>query len=498
MDLQAHHHGRPAPSPLTVRKGPGVPIDVKDPESEGWWLQQLAVKLQRRNRDRLNDLQRRFEGDPPLPEGAENAKGAYQAFQKKARSNFAELAVEAARERLTPIGIRTGVKADEVGDGQAWKTWRSAGMDVKVADVLESMLALGDGYMIVGVDERTTGDEVTRTPIITAEDPRQVITAHDPLDQRRVVAALKMFHDPVAALDLAYLYLPGKVRVATRPQRRTSGLQAKFSPGTWDWDEERSSEWPAELDDVMPVVRFRNKRGVGEFERHIDVLDRINHQILQRMVITTMQAFKQRAIKGELPDVYPEGHPQAGQEIDYDGIFVADPGALWMIPAAAEIWESGQADIRPILQSVKDDVLHFAAVTRTPLAMFDPESANQTAEGATAAREGLVFKVEDRQMRANDALLDVLSLTFRLMGDTDRAARDALEVIWAPVERRSLAEKADAASKAASDLPVRARLIEIWQLPPATADRYVKELQDAAEQDPVLAAARSLTDPDAA
>lgn len=463
-----------------------MPIDTTVPESPGWWLQRLSRKLEARNRDRLTRLDAYRRGNPPLPTSAQNAHRAYQAFQKKARLNLAQLAVETARERMTPTGIRTGAGGDQNGDEQAWLWWQANGMDVKVADVFDSMLSLGDGYMIVGLDEC---DEV----VITAEDPRQVVTEHDPLDQRRVRAALKMFHDPVAEADFAYLYLPGELHVASRPRRTYRTVSHRFSSATWEWDEERSDAYAPGLEDAVLVVRFRNRHGVGEFEDHLDVLDRINHELLQRMVITTMQAFRQRAIKGDLPEHYPEGHPQAGEPIDYDEIFVADPGALWMIPGAAEMWESSQTDIRPLLDAVKDDVQHFCAVTRSFVPMFQNDGANQTAEGASTAREGQVFRVEDRIMRAKDGLIDVLALAFRLKGDEQRAQRDQLAVLWAPVERRSLAERADAASKAAADMDVETRLVEIWQFTPSQAREIADKLRMEKLDDPLVAAAARLT-----
>jgi hypothetical protein len=50
-----------------------------------------------------------------------------------------------------------------------------------------------------------------------------------------------------------------------------------------------------------------------EFEPFIPLLDRINQQILQRMTIATIEAFKQRAFKG-----LPQKDPSTGADIDYD------------------------------------------------------------------------------------------------------------------------------------------------------------------------------------
>ena len=63
---------------------------------------------------------------------------------------------------------------------------------------------MGDGYMMVGGVDPAIG-----APVITGEDPRQVVTIHDPVRQRRVRAGLKLFHDDDADVDLAYLYKLG-------------------------------------------------------------------------------------------------------------------------------------------------------------------------------------------------------------------------------------------------------------------------------------------------
>lgn len=465
-------------------------IDVETPRSPGWWLKRLSERLLDSGRQqRLKALGDRMDGHPPLPVGAENARKAFEAFQRKACSNFAELIVEALRERMRPIGIRTSVDGDETGDAIAWRVYRRSGMTVQLADVLDSMLGLSEGYMIVG----PPGDDDPTVPLVTAEDPRQVITENDPARPNKVLAALKMFHDDVSDVDLAYLTLPrgdGRDKVtryvAFRKARQLTGWHMKFNSQTWDWAAELGGVDGEELPvDHMPVVQFLNKRGKGEFETHTDILDRINHGILDRMVIATMQAFRQRAIKG-LPTFYPAGHPKAGQEIDYEGIFVSDPAAFWQLPETADIWESGQLDLTPILTSVKDDVQHLAAVTRTPMYMFTPEGANQSAQGASLAREGLTFKGEDRIDRVDDRAALVMSLCFQYLPDDiryvdgpggerlDRADLDTLQVIWGPVERLSITERADAWSKT-PDLPMRTRLVKVLGVPPHEADQIMAE-----------------------
>lgn len=455
-----------------------MPIDATVPQSPGWWLFRLATKLIQR-RERLDRLADYYRGDPPLPTGAENQADAYAAFVRKARTNFAELIVEALRERCVVAGFRTSAADDENGDAEAWSLWKNAGLTVETADVIETMFALGDSYMIVGVDD-------DGAPLVTGEDPRQVVTEHDPRQQRRVIAALKLFHDDVEDTDVAFLYLPGRVHYARRQGGRAVSTMRNFTGGGWEWDDTQGGAdgLPVPLSQI-PVVRFRNKRGVGEFETHTDLLDRINHMLLQRMVIATMQAFRQRAIKGDLPE-----RDENGRLIDYNELLSADPGALWRLPEAVELWESGQVDLTPILSSVKDDVLHLAAVTRTPLHMFTPDAAAQgSAEGATLQREGLVFKAEDRQERIGQAAAQVLSLMFQVAKDTERAALADIEVLWRPAERYSLTERASAATQAlAAGVPWATRMTSILQFTPQDVERMETERAEDAVLAPATAA----------
>jgi hypothetical protein len=453
-----------------------VPIDVDTPGGPGWWLKRMFFQLGNEKRQRRLTMLRAYRlGDPPVPAGAEAAREAYTAFTKKARLNLAELVVSALADRIQPVGIQTGQDDDETGDEDAGAMWRRAGMDVESADVHDMVLTYGEAYVIVGPK-----DELTGAPIVTAEDPRYIVGDPDPARPRFLRAALKVIYDDTTDEDRAYLYLPGQIHVArnTKTQKAANSLQAGTSrapvihldPNTWEWDTERSGQTPHGR---LPVVRFQNKDTMGEFEAHIDTLDRVNHQILQTMVIGTMQAFRVRAIKN-----LPETDPKTGKAIDYSDLLSLDPGSVWQLPADVDLWESETTDLRPLLEAIKDDLERLAASTKTPLHMIAAGGVNQSAEGAQLQREGLVFKAEDRIARLRPSWNQVASLMLLVMEDPDRADLAKLWTLFAPPERLSLAERADAASKAANDLSLKFRLVKIWQLTPAEAERNLSEKED--------------------
>ena len=81
-------------------------IDVKTPNSPGWWLMRCHRKLQDRL-PRLTKLAAYRDGDPPLPRRSEVEKEAFRAFLKTSRLNMAESLVSSITERLAVRAIRT-------------------------------------------------------------------------------------------------------------------------------------------------------------------------------------------------------------------------------------------------------------------------------------------------------------------------------------------------------------------------------------------------------
>ncbi len=406
------------------------------------WLDRLTRRMDDRA-PRLAKLRSYMDGDAPLPEGAEGCRDAYKDFQKKARTNFGELIVDAVVERLIPSGFTVGGEGED--DDRVRSIIKRNRLTVGFSDVLRDMVGVSAGYIMVS-------EESPRRALVTCERPEQVITEQSAGRPDQVRAGLKVYRDEIVGSDIAYLHLPGVVYPFIRPLQDVNGITKRVIRIQGDWTPGPPQETGL---DFVPIFPLLNRGELGEFETHTDILDRINWNILQRLVITAMQAYRQRATKGDLPSEDAEGN-----EIDYADMFKPGPGALWQLPDGVELWESQQTDVSSILAANKDDITHLAAVTRTPLPTLIPDGANQTAEGASFAKEGLIFKAEDRKARASVALELAMGAALAIESGA-RVPVEGVESQWQPVERRSLAERADAATKA-QDLPWRTRMTDIW------------------------------------
>ena len=201
-------------------------IDVETPDSPGWWLKRCADKLAA-NRKEIDPLFARYEGKQPMPPELSNAPEHAQRLYRTSRTNLAELVVKSTRYRLKLRAIQTGHDSGETGDEDAWKAWKAAGMIVESPSIITNMLVGRSGYALVQEHEGKVA--------ATSEDPRQVVTVHDPVRQSVVRAAAKIFHDDDFDMDYAYLYRPGRRWVAVNP-RRTRNTAARFT-SSWSWSE---------------------------------------------------------------------------------------------------------------------------------------------------------------------------------------------------------------------------------------------------------------------
>lgn len=434
-------------------------IDTETLESPGWWLQRASNEISVRAK-RLRKLQARIDGEAPLPHGGDRKlEEAYRAFQRKARSNWELRIVTAATERIRIQGFTTAVDADANGDEEATRQAREAGLFRESKRAIKDMIGLSVGYMVNGRD----GARVSST----SESPFNTITFHDPITDE-VRAAAKIFSDDLMGAAYGYVWVrdnEGRIRrwVAVREVTRYAKATPRIAAQSWSWSEPHGGAEGQEIPmSSVPVYRFLNEDGFGDFERHVDVLDRITHGTLQRLVLVATQAYHQRAMIGA------PAEDENGNPIDYDGLHLG-PGSLVDLPEGVQMWEGRQADISGILEASKDDRRELAALTATPLPVLMPDAANQSAEGAAFSKESLITRCNDRIELATPEMARCYQGIAELRGDTKRSDLSRIIPMFADASQRSLAEMADAATKAKEDLPLEERLVRIWGYDPQRA-----------------------------
>lgn len=492
-------------------------IDTDTPESPGWWFKLLAGHLHDRrvgregrrlwNRTSLNSVRLRppllllddyLRGDPPLhPDIHSGWADPFRRFLRMGRLNVADLVIGSTSARMGLRDFRTTAADDELGDADARLLMNRNELKLKSRDVHDWMLGLGDAYTIV-----TPPDTSRAWSLITAESPLQCITAQDPATGE-TLAGLKMFRADLLGLDLAYLFLPGKLFVA----QIDTGVSMIKQRGIftwssdWTWDDEKSDDVPG---GECAMVRFRNRRGVGDFEEHLNHLDRINDKVFNEWWIGKIQAFRQRAIKLDdqddteddaVDEPVPEPPSLASRNPLYDdslsseqlsGIFTSAPDSMWRLPKDADIWESGEVNLNQITQMVDADLKKLAAMVRISLPSMTPDViANGSAEGAQLMREEHVFHIEDRMDRAGAAWARTVALAFKFQGDEERSDHAGIQPMWSPAERYSLAEKAQAASQSVTTLPIEAIQADIWQYSASDVQDRLRRLR---AQDQLFAA----------
>lgn len=449
------------------------------PGTDDWYLMRLAVQYGA-GLPRLGRLRSYVDGTSALPvEASQAMREAYRRFLRMHRLNLAELAVDARVNRMKPLGFRTAAAGDDYGDQVAMRVWNRSNLKVGSRNYFRGAAVYGRGFTLNSGPQTPSADA---DPLIVPRDAWSMVSIQDGARPWLTEAALMVGWDPVNGVDVLTLFRPGYMRQAIR-QQRVSSIPTNGSvwlPGRgWSWV---SDPVPLGYTEKNPVTQLAMRDdGAGIFEAHTDTLDRINNTLLERSTLIALQAFRQMAIEGRLPERYPDSHELAGQKINYDEIYKAGPASLWFLPDGAKVWESSVTDVTPITGAVKGDVQHFAATTSTPLYILQPDAANGSAEGASLAREGLVFAVEEMSDRADAALALALSMAFEALGDAERAQIEQIETIWAPPDRSSITERASASSQAkAGGLSQRMINEKIFQLTPGEMAREEQYKQDEA------------------
>ncbi len=422
------------------------------PTTPDEWLPILAKRLDDRFIESKRDdaypgitrLRRYAHGKPDLPEMGKNLRASWEKFQKKARRNYGGLAVGSLADRCAFNGIRIGTSDDSPTIVAARRILRDNRADTQFAEAILDMLETRWGYLLVGRSDDGHA-------VITREKPEQFIAATDPLRPWKALACLKVWRDDSAAQDYARVWVAGAAAVFHRSTRNHSG-NTRIGASGEGW--EPLGE-PEVYDGEPPVVIL--ERDQAFLEPHLDLIDAIVLGKLNRLVITAMQAFRQRALRRKEGQSGDFDTDEDGNEVDLRKVFEPAPGALWDLPEGIDIWESQTTDIQPLVSGETQDAKDFAAQTRTPVSVLIPDGANQSAEGASTGKEGQVAEAKAITRQISPALAVLVVYALRVE-DVD-LGDDTVEILWIPPEHVSLSEKY-AAAAAAKGVGLSARTIK--------------------------------------
>lgn len=405
------------------------------------WLYRLAQGLIDRQ-PRYDILESYVAGDFSLPSGDPRYVKALRELQQKAKTNYVALVTNAPCERMEVQGFRFGNDPDTPADETANEIWQYNNMDLNSQIAHITAATYSRSYVMV-----SPPSEGEKYPIITVEDPRCTIVEHDPARQNKIRAGLKMWNDDILGYSIAVVYLPDSIhffrgKAASYYQNIDYDTlkQRLISAGSWEYMGTEVNP----LNEV-PIVPLNWRPGLhgtslAEAEEGFTIQDRINATILDRMIISRAQAYKQRWAKGIKIPKSDSGQAKPP----------FDPGAdiLWAVESPeAQFGEFKEADITMILKAVRDDVGDLAAITKTPPHYLLGEIVNASGDALKAAETGLVSKTKARIKTAGWTWEKVIKLAFGWMGDTGKQNEVLAETIWADPESRSRAELADAILK---------------------------------------------------
>lgn len=364
-----------------------------------------------------------YRGDHPLPWLAPQAREEFRRILRMTRTNAMGLVVDSMVERIAVSGFRLGDK----GDAKLWRIWQANNMDSASDQAwLEAGIG-GASYMMTAPNPKDPS-----TPIWTVEHPNQVITA---TSNRVTVAGLKVWVDDWTAGLFAELYTALGVYKWLAEKVSDTPEWKRWEPAGETWGG-RNVMGEVPLDEIPNRPRLLTP-GVSELDDVIDIQDRINKTIADRLITQDYGAFPQRWITA-WPAEDEKGNLTPPIELGRNRIVTSE-----VAETRYGQWETAQLD--PYNLAKKEDIRDIASRTRTPAQYLLGDMSNVNGETLKASESGLVSKVRFRQRGYGEGLENSARRVRRLAGL--EGAAESLETIWIDPQYRTPGELADASVK---------------------------------------------------
>jgi hypothetical protein len=461
------------------------------------WLKKLNDELDRR-RALIARLDRYHAGYPDPPEHVRAIKleTEYRVLLRQAVTNWPELIVDTRLDRLEVTGFDFG---DKRTNDEVWGTWQRNALDADAGLVHEAALVNGRSYVIVWADDEGEPEfvpEHASTTVVAYEVGR---------GRRRRAAALRRWHDD----DRWHctVYLPDGLY---KFEAKDTGSQVPDAGDGWVPREEPTEPWPLPNPlGVVPVVEFAVNRtlsplrcsanqlgkpwrqapifgsGAGEYERVLPIIDRINTTIFAGLLAQAYASFPVRALIGD-PIKYDDVTDEDGNKIGETprAPFQAAVNRLVQIENPdGKLVQLPESDLGNYIKFAEMNIRHLAAITHTPAHYLLGEMVNLSADAIRAAEASLIALVKGTLQRdLGDPWEEVQRLGLLVQGKDREAKNTSAETQWKDAESRSMAERADAASKLKDLIPDAA----LWEMVLQATPQQIARWQGQAAVRPLL------------
>lgn len=387
---------------------------------------------------------------------------------------------QAGEESANTPGSAPAESSARSGDREdpADVVWRRNRMHAQAGRVHQESIACGDSYVIVWPD----GDGRATLYVQSAHDACVRYSKDLPGE---IIMAAKRWTLPDGSRRLN-LYYRDRLEKYMAP-----GNESKDEPkaDSYQMHADEAEVWPLPNEwDRVPVFHFANNAPLGDFgaselREAVSVQDMVNKSVLDVLVGSEFQAFRQRyAIGLEVPIDPVTGAPKK------DALRAGAERLLLFAGEDVKVGEFGAMDLTQVIELWRQGAVAMAQVTGTPVHHFVMATGLVSGESQKTAEGRLDTKVKDRTRDFGEAWARVMALAVLI--DTGRDISYGTN--WADTKPRNEKEAWEVAEiKKSLGVSERQLLSELGYTP-EQIEGFARDAPLSAPEDPATAALRAL------
>lgn len=401
------------------------------------------------------------------------------------------LQISGFSEEMEGVGESAGDEANDVSevvsegeniadgeDDPAAVVWRRNQMDLQSGRVHQESIACGDSYVIVWPD---TNSKAT----LYVQNAHDACVRYSKDSPGKIVMAAKRWSLPDGTRRLNLYY--------------RDRLEKYAAPSNESKDEPKAESYQIHTDDgevwplpneweTVPVFHFPNNAplggfGVSELREATSVQDMVNKSVLDVLVGSEFQAFRQRyAIGLELPIDPTTGEPRK------DGVKAGAERLLLLSGEDVRVGEFGAMDLTQVIELWRQGAVAMAQVTGTPVHHFVMATGLVSGESQKTAEGRLDTKVKDRTRDFGETWARVMSLAVRMETGQDIS----YGTNWADTKPRNEKEAWEVAEIKKTLGVSERQLLSENGYTPQQIEQFARDAPLTSGEDPATAAIRAL------